>query len=1228
MSRRRAVLIGVEHYDPATGFTALPVVQSDVKAMSDALRSSEFEVDEPLVGIVNRARLMSRITAALQDAVPDETLLIYFSGHGVYHESHTFLVPSEAGIFNPDNEQPHGPDELPEYLVCTDRFKRSIEQSAARNILFVVDSCRKGINYYPEASREGAKAGLRVARHTPDQLRQTQEKAVWFLYACSPGATSHYGQMTGHDAISYFTYFMSRALHADTSPNDVQSIEVFVKDGLNGLSTGDDVAQEIRNEPTAPDDAEFRVICNSSDAIAETNPWRNVVLESSLLRGNEHDCLVEQLRDAVATQVDACWEQWCQARQCFKEDPWLDSEFPIRVVRKLEVLVKHYVEKDSLKSPELALLLTAPFIREAALAAARVSVIQSDPEGAKSGWMDAPQRCVGVMRNGSPRMIRKLDRMREKNDTESIHAISGWILHQSVLCSAEVWQPGADKALPQTVFADIMERLSEDGSLVRTIFELDSLVRLSRVVHANPDRLFRSDGIGDVRTLQYSDRIVGEHQGDNLHVREQVLGGLLCLAGWLAMDVRTLDTVLVDHFGLSAELSLQPSAVVECMQHLAGVWIATDLQQYQLKGSIGHAALDKALRKQTDLISETSRSMSDARWDRDQAMLDWRSMPSSVSTQGLNPELKDEGGRRVPMFTPGKHIEFQLADHEIRDLLMGEKLYGDPSLAIRELYQNALDACRYREARLTYLDRRDRSSLLGQWDDKIDFRQGIDDAGNAYIRCRDTGIGMDLATIENCFAKAGGRYAEATEFLEEQAQWRSLDDPVEFFPNSQFGIGVFSYFMLADEILIRTRRLRPDGHVESTMLEVRVSGSGSLFHIRTVDGGWQDLPDAGTEMTLFLNKTDYRVDDQRIPISVTDTLNRLLWIAEFPTTAEDENGSEKWERYQLKLPPYLRFGNDRCEFAGGKDPDLWWLSGKQGKILCDGIVTDTECPFTVVNLRREYCPEMTVDRKTIRHHDRQRIQDLYRSGVPIELRSHRWLTMEWLWEFNYWHSEAAEALVAKLIEVDATIRLSGASEEIWVRLACVGSVMIDARIIEANPGLPDYSADRIEPSSGEFLPSNLKLSTQMKAERSAAWFSGIGVAAATEKCVGGTTTTFAREDQIALSRDLNGQGPWLEGSVSAIHLLSASRKLEESLEATYARVRCYADLCSLELPAASADELSGLEPTQDDLIALSHDLNGQGPWLEGSVSAIHLLRASRKLEESLEATYARAGRYA
>src|SRR5262249_23475116 len=131
------------------------------------------------------------------------------------------------------------------------------------------------------------------------------------------------------------------------------------------------------------------------------------------------------------------------------------------------------------------------------------------------------------------------------------------------------------------------------------------------------------------------------------------------------------------------------------------------------------------------------------------------------------------------------------------------------------------------------------------------------------------------------FAQAGVRLADLPEFLEEQAEWARLDPPVQLFPNSRFGIGVLSYFMLADEITVETCRMRRDGR-PGDRLRVSIAGPGSLFRIQTVPG----TAGAGTTVRLHLR--------EGVTVSAVEKLREVLWVAEFHTDAEDGVTRQTW----------------------------------------------------------------------------------------------------------------------------------------------------------------------------------------------------------------------------------------------------------------------------------------------------------------------------------------------
>ncbi|MCP5118485.1 MAG: hypothetical protein GY953_47340, partial [bacterium] len=125
-------------------------------------------------------------------------------------------------------------------------------------------------------------------------------------------------------------------------------------------------------------------------------------------------------------------------------------------------------------------------------------------------------------------------------------------------------------------------------------------------------------------------------------------------------------------------------------------------------------------------------------------------------------------------------------------------------------------------------------------------------------------------------------------------------------------------------------------------------------------------------------------------------------------------------------------------------------------------------------------------------------------------------------------------------------------------------------------------------------------------------------------------------DLTALSRDLKGPAElqegetpeWLEGRVPGVHLLSAAVKLKESPREALWRLSRWAELLELELPEVDAERLDGQPPDSADLIVLSRNLIGSGPWLEARVPVAHLLAAAAKLNESPSEVLRRLSRWA
>lgn len=124
---------------------------------------------------------------------------------------------------------------------------------------------------------------------------------------------------------------------------------------------------------------------------------------------------------------------------------------------------------------------------------------------------------------------------------------------------------------------------------------------------------------------------------------------------------------------------------------------------------------------------------------------------------------------------------------KVLSILMGTELYSSAEVFLRELLQNAYDACFVRKelsvksGDITYLPRV-----------KVHF-----DSKNKILSVEDNGIGMDMSSIKNYVTKIGNSYYKSKEFQSEL---------IDYTPISNFGIGILSCFMVSNSIHIDSLR--------------------------------------------------------------------------------------------------------------------------------------------------------------------------------------------------------------------------------------------------------------------------------------------------------------------------------------------------------------------------------------------------------------------------------------
>lgn len=162
----------------------------------------------------------------------------------------------------------------------------------------------------------------------------------------------------------------------------------------------------------------------------------------------------------------------------------------------------------------------------------------------------------------------------------------------------------------------------------------------------------------------------------------------------------------------------------------------------------------------------------------------------------IKPDIFAEGYIYVP-------YSFKLDDARIYQLLMGGAIYDNPLVAIRELIQNAVDACKLRDA-LTELYE---ESVKPAKRIIIRYEDPTVDRPYPLLIIRDTGTGMDKWLLERWFLQVGRSYYSSSDFNKTRVQLRARG--LDFAPVSEFGIGFLSCFLLADRVEVETAMWEP-----------------------------------------------------------------------------------------------------------------------------------------------------------------------------------------------------------------------------------------------------------------------------------------------------------------------------------------------------------------------------------------------------------------------------------
>jgi hypothetical protein len=210
---------------------------------------------------------------------------------------------------------------------------------------------------------------------------------------------------------------------------------------------------------------------------------------------------------------------------------------------------------------------------------------------------------------------------------------------------------------------------------------------------------------------------------------------------------------------------------------------------------------------------------------------------------------------------------FRPNTQKLLELLSGQQLYGSNFAAVRELLQNAFDATKELIAR-EILNSENSSTSGSVASDRhvVDLSLGKD-SGRMFLTCHDRGVGMTRQIIENYFLVSGSPKRHDILDLERRCEKRGL----RLGRTGQFGIGVLSYFMIADQVTILTRRHNSCDDSEPNGWAFETEGVGGFGELRKIPPGT-----GGTQVRLRLRDEISAGDPARFFEEITSYVRRTV----------------------------------------------------------------------------------------------------------------------------------------------------------------------------------------------------------------------------------------------------------------------------------------------------------------------------------------------------------------
>ena len=550
-----------------------------------------------------------------------------------------------------------------------------------------------------------------------------------------------------------------------------------------------------------------------------------------------------------------------------------DSDHLFRVLYLMEKLLPNEVI-EKLSTPELLLLIASAFMHDIGMAPSEKEVLIW-----KKIWDEPPtinEEELEAFNNfkryyySRPDQIEVITKLTSQGKNSQADIIKSYVLTEYIR---------------RTHAERIKDIIEEDWNEKIKFRDNDLTVELAQICLSHNDDA--------LKLLELDKYLIC---GENTYVCLPLVGIILRLADILDFDAKRTPSVLFSHLYVRDPVSLR-----EWSKHRSVESWEISTENIFFTAKCSHPAIEASIHQFCDfidhelsicnnIISELNEFHSLRRKEI------FLKIPYKVSREKI---ITKRNIHNKPIYIY-KNTQFNLSKRQVIELLMGTKLYGNPEIALRELVQNSIDACLLRQAQEM------------KWGNlylpEITIKYINEDAEKVLI-VEDNGTGMDQYIIDHYYSKVGSSFYKSTDFYNLLSESNA-----EFIPTSRFGIGILSSFMVADTLIVDTKRVYAE-HKSSEPINLTVEGQDSIFWIRE---GYRALPGTTTKLILRDYKNPWkRMDDSRFIKSVNNIIPnppfRINIVTETESSTLDENNFKKLtpssliESYYWKEHPNVRY---------------------------------------------------------------------------------------------------------------------------------------------------------------------------------------------------------------------------------------------------------------------------------------------------------------------------------